>query len=443
MALKRKKQQRGSSQTLAAVRLRAADERPYFSTALFAMTLVDRPGFGTMGVDQHGRVYVDTTLIGAGKKWTVEQAAYVLLHELGHWLRKHHERCAPLLAGYDRAVQPLIGLLLNECEDAELNDDLEEEGANLPGTTYPTPERLGEAWGVKLERNRLFEEYWAKIKDKIDPKQEPGGGKWGTDGEGGEHGCGSGADGIPRDYELDAPSKTVPGIREAEGDLLRAQVAREIQDHARRNPGTVPGSWVTWAEDQLSPPEVPWERELAALCRNAVTMSRGQVDYSYMKPGRTFNGVIMPSMVRPEPEVGVEIDTSGSMQVPETGRALSEVQGILRSIGQRRCPVVCADAEVQTVKTVSNAFDIEVKGGGGTDMGVGIDTLRDLGCKVIVILTDGATPWPVEAPRDVQLVIGVIGTNEEQARHWAAQAPSYAKRVLIIPAWDEPVEEAS
>lgn len=421
---------------LAAIRLRAAKERPYFSTALFALKLVPLAGLGTTAIDRYGRVYVDTTIIGPGKKWTIPQAAWALVHELGHWLREHHRRAAPLIEAYPTEEREDIARRVNDAEDAELNDDADAEGWDLPGNYY-TPQVLAEQYGVPLEDHKLFEVYWQAIRDKVPPPIYIG---WAVEGAP-EQGCGSGADGVPRDYELGEPGGDTPGIREAEGDLLRVEVARQIRAEASRKPGSVPGGWARWADTLLEAPEVPWERELAALARNAYTMARGQIDYSYDKPGRMFNGVIMPTMVRPEPHVGVEIDTSGSMQKGDLQRALSEMQGILRSVGQRRCPVVCVDAAVQTVQVVSSAFDIELKGGGGTDMGVGIEQLVEMGVKVIVVLTDGYTPWPERLPPAVELVVGVIGSKAD-TEGFMHRAPKYAKRVLRIPTLEEEQEAA-
>lgn len=430
-----------NQQVMWAIRLRASSVRPYFSTPLFAMHLVECIGIETMAVDQHGRVYIDTSIIGPGKRWTVAQAAWVLIHELGHWLRKHHERAVPLCElepdWHDELQKHFIKRAMNQCEDAELNDDLIAEGADLPDEGGITPTKLSAMTDVKLEDGRLFEEYWSKAKQPLIDHVAANTTVVYVD-------CGSAAHGVPGDYELPPPSERTPGLGGAEGDLIRRGVAREIQQLASRSPGSVPGGWERWADSILERPQVPWERELAACTRNAVTMARGMVDYSYQKPSRrgNFNGVIMAAMVRPLPDAGVVIDTSGSMRGRDLGAVLTEIKGIMRSVGQRKIPVVCCDADVQSVKRVSSAYQIELSGGGGTDMGVGIAKLTELRCKVMVVLTDGATPWPEDPPRDAQLVIGVVGTAEEFAV-WGDACPRYARRVIHIPIDGDDDEEAA
>jgi predicted metal-dependent peptidase len=446
---------------IATVRFLAAHKRPYFATALFAMHLVPRPntivdlGGGmfmplTMAVDKYGRVYIDPNLIHIGQgvpqdKWSVEEAASVLVHEVGHWLRKHHERADVVLRGASLEEQEQTRHLVNIAEDCELNDDLKNEGMPLPGDP-PMPHKYGYPEGL------LWEEYYQMLLKNPPPPSGGGGrgkGAPGTASKGKSGGgtmpdkcdCGSGAHGVPREYELPAPGGATKeqGIGEAEGDLLRQQVAREIQAAAAR--GNVPAGWKRWAEALLEPPVAPWERELSALVKNAVTMARGMCDFSYSKVSRRgmFQGVIMPALVRPNPDAAVVVDTSGSMSEALLARALIEIKGILRAVGQRRVPVLCCDAAVHGgVQRVSNAFDVELAGGGGTDMGIGIEAAQKLRASVIIVLTDGFTPWPADPPRGCQLVIGILNPDSGVEDHYPA--PPYAKRVLKI---RDPKEKAA
>jgi len=447
---------------IATVRFLAAHKRPYFATALFAMHLVPRPntmvdlGGGilmplTMAVDKYGRVYIDPNRIHIGTgvpqdKWSVEEAASVLVHEIGHWLRKHHERADMVLCAAPLEQQEQTRHLVNVAEDCELNDDLKNEGMPLPGDP-PMPHKYGYPEG------RLWEEYYQMLLKNPPPPSGGGGGSKGALGSKGKSGkggggtmpdkcdCGSGAHGVPREYELPAPGGATkePGIGEAEGDLLRQQVAREIQAAAAR--GNVPAGWKRWAEALLEPPVVPWERELSALVKNAVTMARGMCDYSYAKIARrgNFHGVLMPALVRPNPDAAVVVDTSGSMGELMLARALIEIKGILRAVGQRRVPVLCCDAAVHGgVQRVSNAFDVELAGGGGTDMGIGIEAAQKLRANVIIVLTDGYTPWPADPPRGCQLVIGILNPDSGVEEHYPP--PRYAKRVLKI---RDPKEKAA
>lgn len=418
---------------LATVRYLAASKRPYFATALFAMHLVVEPRVSTMAIDKYGRVYVNAGLIHIGPNtpkglWSVEVAASALVHELGHWLRKHHERAEHIVRAAPLEKQAIVAFLCNVAEDMEINDDHKAEGLPLPDE-WMTPQKFGYADGL------LWEEYYQLLLKHAPPRQSGAGQKGGGQLPE-ECDCGSGAHGQPGDYELPAPGAgggagKAPGVGEAEGDLLRQQVAREIQAAASR--GNVPAGWRRWAEALLAPPVVPWERELSALVKNAVTMARGMVDYSYAKTSRrgSFYDVIMPALIRPNPDAAVVVDTSGSMGNDMLARALVEIKGILRAVGQRKVPVLCCDAAVHGgVQRVSSALQVELAGGGGTNMGVGIEAAQKLRASVIIVLTDGYTPWPAEAPRGCQLVIGVL--NPDSPWEKSHPPPDYARRVLRI-----------
>jgi len=80
---------------------------------------------------------------------------------------------------------------------------------------------------------------------------------------------------------------------------------------------------------------------------------------------------------------------------------------------------------------VTSARQINLVGGGGTDMGAGLVAAAKLRPRpsVIVILTDGMTPWPLEAPKGMQVVVGLIGNRVQGGRTWPA--PQWARVVPI------------
>jgi predicted metal-dependent peptidase len=137
--------------------------------------------------------------------------------------------------------------------------------------------------------------------------------------------------------------------------------------------------------------------------------------------------VVLPSLRRPVPTVAIVIDTSGSMGDEELTAALAEVAGVLRGVGIRgnRVTVLSCDAAVHLAQRISQAEQIELHGGGGTDMRVGIEAALALPQRpdVIVVLTDGGTPWP-DHPPAVRVVAGLIGAH-------AAMPPAWIESVLI------------
>ncbi len=172
-------------------------------------------------------------------------------------------------------------------------------------------------------------------------------------------------------------------------------------------------------------PTADWRQALAGAVREAAAWASGAVDYTYSRPSRrsaALPGVVLPSLRRPLPRVAVVIDTSGSMGEPEIGAALAEVTGVLREVGIRgnRVSVLACDADVQAVSRVTSAEQITLEGGGGTDMRVGIAAALSAPERpgVVIVLTDGRTPWPDETP-SCRLIAVLVGPSAPAAPPWA------------------------
>ncbi|CAM5478515.1 Metal-dependent peptidase OS=Streptomyces tendae OX=1932 GN=GUR47_30105 PE=4 SV=1 [Streptomyces tendae] len=125
----------------------------------------------------------------------------------------------------------------------------------------------------------------------------------------------------------------------------------------------------------------------------------------YGRPSRRSAGtpgVVLPSLRRRPPRVAVVIDTSGSVSDAELGSALLEVAAIARAVGGRRdlVSVVPCDAAARLAHSLCRTEGIELVGGGGTDLRAGF--AKALAARpapdVVVVLTDGQTPWPDRRP---------------------------------------------
>ena len=116
-------------------------------------------------------------------------------------------------------------------------------------------------------------------------------------------------------------------------------------------------------------------------------------------------------------------DTSGSMTEDLLAMALAEVKGLLRSLGVARQVRVlaCDTAAAPPAQRVSSARQVELVGGGGTDMGTGIAAASALRPRpaITVVLTDGYTPWPELPPKGMRVVIGLLGDGDPDAPGWA------------------------
>ena len=137
-------------------------------------------------------------------------------------------------------------------------------------------------------------------------------------------------------------------------------------------------------------------------------------------------------MQRPLITVAVIVDTSGSVGQPELDSAFAEVRGVISaaSVGSRGLLVLACDAEVGATTRVRRANAVRLVGGGGTDMRVGIAAAEAARPRphVVVVITDGYTPWP-ERPGRARLVVAIIGGQSA-----AQNTPDWATTVVVVPA---------
>lgn len=397
------------ARALTAARLVAVEHAPYLAHALFSMHAVAAEGLGTLAVDRSWRLYVDPAVLSA---WGPLVTGGGLVHEVSHLIRDHAGRAEHIGAARDHATW-------NYATDAAINDDLLASAVPLP-VGVVTPDALG------LPPNGIEETYYELLRVNPPPPDHNDTGTGGQDDSGG---CGSGAGDPVASWELPSGHPAAPGLSPGDAAMARRSVAEAIREHASSGRGTVPAGLARWARQELTTPTVPWRRVLASSVRRAVAWARGCGDYTYTRPGRRrVPRVVTPALRRPTVTVAVVIDTSASMSETQLAAALTEVNGVIRAagLGPRGLVVLTCDAAVATVSEVRRAGAVRLGGGGGTDMRVGITAAQDRRPTpdVIVVLTDGFTPWP-DQPTRARLVIGLIGG------HTATITPSWANTVNI------------
>ncbi|MDT8899756.1 DUF2201 family putative metallopeptidase [Anaeroselena agilis] len=428
---------------LQAGRLFLTKTHPYLASALWALQPVAKADFGIMAVDMYWRLYFDPVKL---TELPVEVVGGILYHEICHLLRNHPER-----------MKDFNPRLSNIASDAEINDDLLREGVKFPAQPV-TPQLIGQP------ENLLAEEYYYAL-EKNKPDQDRAGtmpqdndtgdgtsdGREGSDrtrgndADGSESDneksrsagrerrgfpspgsgrCGSCATGRKEEWEEEAPGKgSSTGISKAEGELIRRDVANQIAEYAEGR-GRIPGHLARWAQEKLHP-KVNWRRKLAAAIRYAVVDQAGGKDYSYRRPSRRqgqigSRDVIFPSLRCPVPSVAVVADTSASISDRMLAQSLAEIAGILRSLGQREgIHVLAVDAAVGFCRKVFRPEQVRFVGGGGTDMGVGLEAaarLRPLP-QLGIVISDGHTAWPESPPPGMKVI--VMLTGDGKAPDWA------------------------
>lgn len=380
------------SDMLAAAKIWAWNIRPYFAAGYNAMHPIEKPGLGTMGVDERWNLYYDPEIF---KKWSVTDVASVLYHELCHLLRNHSRRSKVYGTGFNH-------MMWNVAADCEINGTIIEEMKELgKGEALPddccTPEKFG------LPNGELAEFYYEKLGEMAAkmPQPAPGSG-----------GCGSCAHGEKEDHEIENTPNS--GLTEADARLVQHQVAHDIKDHVSKKRGNMAGGWERWA-DSILKPKVNYLRWIRQSVRNAVQEAEGKVDYSWNKRHRlqgAFSPFIMPGLTGHQAKIGFGIDTSGSMSQKQLSQCVGEIDGALKAMGNQRLVVASCDTQVN-IQTVSSVRQLKLIGGGGTDMGEAIRKLDELRPRldVIILLTDCETGWPEQPPRGQLVVIKVAGSG--------------------------------
>ena len=216
--------------------------------------------------------------------------------------------------------------------------------------------------------------------------------------------CGSCATGIREGYEAD--ESEAPGLSSIEQIALAEKVAKRILK-ASQNRGRVSAGWQRWANEKLKP-KADWRRQLRSLISSSLRMKSGANDYSYSLPNKrqsVYGDIRMPSLVQAIPTIAVIVDTSGSQNDRMISQALAEVENIIKSTGQKVHLISC-DAKVHFSKQVSSIKGVKLLGGGGTDMKVGIKEALEAKLKpdVIIVITDGYTPWPIQQPKRTKII---------------------------------------
>jgi predicted metal-dependent peptidase len=414
----------GYSRALQAARVRASYQRAYFAPALFNLIPVKTDMIASMAVDSRWRLYYNDTWVSTH---TVEENAAVLIHEVSHLLREHEAR--------KQAAAVRDEALWNTATDCEINDDLLAEDLPLPGDP-PRPDRFG------LQTGENAETYYRQMMKPASSADAASGAErssvWIQD-------CGSGAHGERRPWELpddDGSPGGVPGVDPVKAELVRRDVAQRILDRTGEA-GDVPIGWRRWARTVFAP-KIDYMATIRHAVRKALRDSTlGRYDRTYRRPHRrqaAYGEFIMSSFYQPRPRPGFLIDTSSSMQDTQLARAVAELGGLTRQLGYTTEVVVaCCDAAVHGVKKVFNAAQVELYGGGGTDIREGLRWFTERvtpPVDLLVIVSDCQTPWPDEAPPFPVITIRV---GDGMPAPWSDRG---ANKVITVEDPQVEVEEA-
>lgn len=425
-------------------RLLACRKQPALTSAILSLIPVEKKGLNTCAVDMHWRMYYDPAFVGI---LTPDELGGIVLHEVMHLVLRHAPRAQAMCPPEHRGM----GGLSNIAADLAVNSILRTNQIALPkDAVYPEQ--------FKLPQGKAFESYYHSLIDQqekdrakedqptqgnagVDEEEategnEPGAvlgtdeqepddgasspGTAGTEdsadaGAGDGHGTdpgdaapaydppkpgqsGSCSDGQPRPWEDGPPSEAAPGLTESE----QKQIVREVAERVEKAQGKgTCGALAEWAKTLLNPKVDPRVLLMHAM-RKAVDEISGQGgEFTYRRASRRSypGGVLRPREMQPVPRITALLDTSGSMSATDFGWALGLIDKLLNSFRLRDgIRVLVGDCQIHQASKCFDAKQIDIIGGGGTDVGEMLVAAYESAPKgqkpaLMLALTDGFTPW--------------------------------------------------
>ena len=371
---------------LTAAKYKVLEDFPYFSSIIYSMVTIEKPGIMTTAVDAQWKLYYDPQFVA---EQTTMCLAGALVHEVEHCLRGHLDRCSTRdpklwnIAG-DMEINDSHKIILDNIpkEFCRLPDEIQQP-CDLPGETY---------YDVMMQN--------AKQQAQMKAKGSR---------------CG-GCSGNTQPWE--DPSDTGPNGEEGKGQfdqtLIKTQVAKDIQTH-----GNAPEHLKRWANEVLNP-TIPWERELRAIITQAIQRASNPTDFTYRRPQRkVIADFIFPRTIGFQPTIGVWIDTSGSMYCSNRfDKAAAELKGLLKG---RKLLIATGDTALATFqKDVTSLSKVTFEGGGGTDVEAGITELWEKANRkmdIMIVVTDMETSWGHRVP-PVKTIIVNVGDADTPGPAW-------------------------
>lgn len=225
--------------------------------------------------------------------------------------------------------------------------------------------------------------------------------------EGEQKGAASG--GGQEDPLADARKQFGQKLSDAEKKLAETKTKMDIAEAVsmermrNKNLGHAKGSLLRRLDELIMAEKLPWYEYLSRFMTGFI--SQGE---SWRRPNRRFSEQYLPTTDR-LPAMGqlvVGIDTSGSIGEAELKAFAKHLNDVVEDCRPAEITVLWCDTEISGVDefTLDDLpFNLEPKGGGGTDMREITKWCSDNApdADVCVIFTDGWTPYPEEGEEEV------------------------------------------
>ena len=335
---------------------------------------------GTNGRDAvYGREFVDSL--------TDKELAFLVMHENMHKCYRHMTIW--------KALDDIDRNITNAACDFVINIQLYDMDPEEKFIAFPRSKATG-------EREGLFDEQYRGMDTKqvfdILLKKKKEGGQGGRKTKGGDGTNRQPVDMFDdEDGDVGFDNHDWDGAKEL-SEEEKKQLDREVEQAIRQG-GIYAGKFggnTPREIGELLNPKVDWKEVLQRFARSNI---KDRDSISWRKAHRNFlwQDIILPSIIgKRVKSLLLAMDTSGSVAGPLLTDFLSEMNGLVKSVGIDRLDIVYWDAEVQAHEIFTgSAKDIvhrtNPKGGGGTNPDVVVDLIAEKQLKpdAIIMLSDG------------------------------------------------------
>lgn len=353
---------------LSKAKARLLMDHPFFATLLLRTEMVITPDVPLAATDGD-RMYWNPEFLD---KLSVEDVMTVACHEVGHDSLLHSLRLGH--RNHD---------LWNQACDHAINLMLEDQGLKCP------KDAPGGWLADKKFKGMSADKIYSDLQRDPPPPAGGGGKQPGQPGTG----TANGRDWMHGDVKPNPGAGADPAKQAAAEQRAKQRVAAAA--NMARMAGKLHGDLERMVDECLET-KVHWIDVLRDFMLKVV---KGRESWS--KRNRRFSKIYLPT--RHEKKMGPIIfipDTSGSMWGDDMEKICSEMAHCASQTQPEGIKVLWADTKVQGEQDFTpDEFEFSKlvpKGGGGTDMRVPLKYAEQFDPQVVVILTDGYTPWPDE-----------------------------------------------
>lgn len=352
---------------LVTARLIAAKRWPHCTLLSTALPTQCRPGLGTMAVNGDWVLIYDPAFVEICE---INALASVVQHEMLHLMLDHIAR------GEKMKNTPDWHLWNVACDLAVNSILVDEEWGLPPGALYPKDFRLAHGLSAEQYFNKLKAMQDSFMQKRIDQAK-----------------TGQDAVGSLEPVDDDSVGSLSPSDRER----IRGQVKTAAAEADRGSAGANAIAQIDAKEDRTNRVSQALRRYMSRATA-AASSGVSRRSYQFVNRRNQDASILLPGRRTESIDVCVMVDTSGSMFC-HLEFAASAVDAVIRKMRLRSgMRVVTGDTSIEFDQRVSRLSEVKFKGCGGTDMRKMLAQVASDKPDVVILITDGDTPWPDKKP---------------------------------------------